>query len=118
MTLPIEHIQVGNFLWYSGETTMFYWDCPAQITKIEGDQFWVMSLDDMREQSQSFDFEIGQWAPSSRKSMRPITKEEAWKYLIKRRASVHGRKLKLQAELDVKLMELDEQLRKIERALQ
>lgn len=83
MDLPLEHIRVGNFIWYSGSTSMFSWSCPAQIVKINeaADSFQVMSLDDMAVQDQWYSFEVREHSPESRKTMRAITPEEIKPYV-------------------------------------
>ena len=79
--LPVEHIVVGNFIWYGGNTSMFGWNCPAKIVEIKDGEFTVMSLDDMKVQSQTYRIVMGDHEPESRKSMRAITKDEAAEYL-------------------------------------
>lgn len=81
--LPISHIQVGNYIWYGGRTSQFGWDCPAEIYRVLHAEriFFVKSLDDMREQSQPYSFEIGEHSPDSRKSMRAITFDDAMAFL-------------------------------------
>ena len=81
--LPVEHIKVGNFLWYGGNTSMFGWDCPAKIMTVKDGVFTVMSLDDMKVQTQTYRIVCGPHEPESRLSMRAITKEEAHAYMRK-----------------------------------
>lgn len=82
-SLPVEHIRVGNHVWYSGSTVMSSWDCPAEIYHVDEPSrtFFVKSLDDMRTQSQPYSFELTAFSPASRKSMRAITIEEAMDFL-------------------------------------
>ena len=75
--LPVDHIKVGNFIWYGGNTSMFGWDCPAKIMTVKNGEFTVMSLDDMKVQTQTYRIVAGPHEPESRLSMRAITKEEA-----------------------------------------
>lgn len=79
--LPVDHIKVGNFLWYGGTTSMSGWSCPAKIVTVKDGEFTVMSLDDMKVQSQTYRIVMGEYEPESRKSMRAITKEEAHDYM-------------------------------------
>ena len=48
--LPIEHIKLGNLIWYSGSTSLSGWNCPAEIVEVneEGRWFRVKSLDDLK----------------------------------------------------------------------
>jgi hypothetical protein len=81
MSLPVEHIVVGNYIWYSGDTSTFGWDCPAKIVRVRGGVFWVMSLDDMKEQGQGYSVDEKLASTDSRKSMRAIEPEEAYAYM-------------------------------------
>ncbi len=80
-----EDIKVGAFIWYSGMTSVSGWNCPAVITKVDEEKqvFYVMSLDDMEEQSQPYDFELTKFSPTSRESMRLATLDEVDNYLGK-----------------------------------
>lgn len=100
MNLPIEHIAVGNYLWYGGSTSMFGWDCPAKIVKVEDGQFWVMSLDDMKVQNQAYRIEMGEHEPESRKSMRAITVEKAQEYMRERMGKARKRLIDLEMDYD------------------
>ncbi|MFZ2769592.1 MAG: hypothetical protein WAZ50_00450 [Minisyncoccia bacterium] len=59
------------------------WDCPAVITTVKPkDQtFRVRSLDDMKEQSQSYGFDCAVDTTASRASMYLVSKEEVVEYL-------------------------------------
>lgn len=72
------------------------WDCPAKIIKVEDGLFWVMSLDDMKEQHQSYRIEMGDHEPESRQSMRAISEEEAREYM--RGALAHQRVVLIRIE--------------------
>ena len=76
-------ITQGKFIWYSGRTSVIGWTCPAVITRVDDNakQFYVMSLDDMLEQTQPYDFELTKHSPTSRLSMRPATLDEVDNYL-------------------------------------
>lgn len=100
MKLPVEHIVVGNFIWYGGATSMFAWDCAAKIIKVEDGNFWVMSLDDMKEQDQSYRIEMGDHEPESRKSMRAITAEKAHEYMRERLGGARKRLIDLETNYD------------------
>ena len=69
--LPVEHIRDGNIIWYSGNTSMLQWSCPAEIVEVDFDhrQFRVRSLDDGIVQTQWYDFIPKPYAPESRLSM-------------------------------------------------
>lgn len=84
--LPESHIQPGNYIWYGGQTSMFGWDCPAMIMVVDQvtRTFTVMSLDDLKHQSQVYTFDILEHSPASRRSMRAITREEAAQYIHER----------------------------------
>lgn len=84
--LQPEDIKVGAFIWYSGETVMSGWDCPAVITKVDKRRklFWVKSLDDGLDQSQSYDFDVNSNSASSRKNMRLSDAEEVGAYMRQR----------------------------------
>lgn len=79
-------IKAGAFIWYSGETVMSGWDCPAVITKVDKRRklFWVKSLDDGLDQSQSYDFDVKSNSSSSRKNMRPSDADEVGAYMRQR----------------------------------
>lgn len=92
MTLPVEHIKEGAFIWYSGATSMWDWDCPALIHAVDTEKqlFWVTSLDDLKKQKQAYDFELQPHSPTSRETMRAIEPEEARAYLEAARAKIPG----------------------------
>lgn len=109
MTLELNHIVVGNFIWYNGETSTFVWDCPAMIHKVDHEKqvFWVTSLDDLAEQRTPYEFVIGKHSCDSRINMRPITGAEARQYL-EGRLSRHADWVKKQEE------EIERQQKKLE----
>lgn len=96
--LPIEHIVVGNYIWYGGATSMFGWDCPAKIIKVEDGEFWVMSLDDMKEQSQAYRIEMGEHEPESRLTMRAISADIAHDYMHRGLAEARKRLIDLETD--------------------
>lgn len=87
--LKPSHIKAGALIWYSGSTSTFSWDCPAVITKVDEKkkEFWVRSLDDMRDQHQKYHFKKNLYGSGSRESMRPASREEVARYLVKQKAA-------------------------------
>jgi hypothetical protein len=85
--LRAEHVEVGRLLWYAGLTSISGWDCPAIITRVNGQrQFRVRSLDDMKEQDQWYSAGCNKHSPTSRQTMRIPKPEEVRIYLEKRHA--------------------------------
>lgn len=79
----LKDIQVGKFIWYSGQRAMSQWSCPAVITRVDVDakEFYVKSLDDMAEQPQAYTFDVNEHSPVSRMNMRETTLEQVGLYL-------------------------------------
>lgn len=98
-------IYTGQYIWYGGETSMSAWSCPARIIDVDSNSrtFRVVSLDDMKEQSQLYNFDITERTPDSRKSMRLVNKLEVEEYLRKRRVN-----------LDVQIIELEMKVKKLQ----
>lgn len=90
--LTVDDIKQGAFIWYSGFTLQFGWNCPAVITKVDKKamEFFVMSLDDMRVQNQSYDIHENEHSPDSRKNMRLATHEEVHAFLNKQEANLNA----------------------------
>jgi hypothetical protein len=84
--LRAKHIKIGRFFWYDGHTSMGSWDCPGVITQVDEKKmrFRIRSLDDMREQDQWYDFDVSEHSPTSRQTMRLVTRKEVRKYLKRR----------------------------------
>lgn len=85
--LKEEHIEKDRLLWYDGYTSIGGWSCPAIITMVDkkGKRFKVRSLDDMKEQTQWYDFSVKKDSSSSRMTMRLVTNEVVATYLGSRR---------------------------------
>ena len=111
--LPVEHIVVGNYLWYGGTTSVSGWNCPAKIVAIENNEFTVMSLDDMKVQSQTYSIVLGEHEPASRMSMRAITKERAAEYLSERLATNRKHLIDLDAAHERNKRETNRQITKM-----
>ena len=77
-------VGVGTLIWYHGRTSLGQWNCPAVICRVRGSAFYVMSLDDMREQSQDYWTEITEHTPDSRRNMRLASVAEVDAYLVQR----------------------------------
>ena len=105
--LPVEHIKVGNFLWYGGTTSMSGWDCPAKIVAVKDGEFTVMSLDDMKVQNQTYRIVCGPHEPESRKSMRAITETEARNYMSKELAERRIALIRLEERFQRESMEVE-----------
>lgn len=105
--LPVEHIKAGNFLWYGGTTSMFGWNCPAKIVEVKNGEFTVMSLDDMKVQSQTYRVIKGDHEPESRLSMRAITVEEAREYMSKELADRTAALRRLEEKYQRESMEVE-----------
>ena len=75
--LPEEAIFEGSLIYYEGRTSMWEWSCPAVIIDVNNEKrtFRVISLDDMREQKQEYDFDVREHTPDSRCSMFIPTNE-------------------------------------------
>ena len=86
-------VGVGTLIWYKGFTSMGDWDCPAVIYKTEEDGFYVMSLDDMKEQRQKYEIEESQYSPSSRKNMRLASTAEVDAYLASSKSRLNAKKI-------------------------
>lgn len=117
LKLPVEHIVVGNFIWYGGNTSMFGWNCPAKIVEIKDGEFTVMSLDDMKVQSQTYRIVMGDHEPESRKSMRAITKDEAAEYMAANLTEQKKRLLDIEAAYERKKREANKTIEAIEKEL-
>lgn len=115
--LPTEHIVVGNYIWYGGETSMMGWNCPAKIIKVEDGHFWVMSLDDMKEQSQSYRITMCEHEPESRKSMRATSKDDAHEYMRKVLANARKRLIDIEEEFDRKTRKTNAIIETVEKEL-
>jgi hypothetical protein len=87
MSVPREYIKVGNLIWYSGETSMSGWDCPAAIIEVNEEEEWfrVRSLDDLREQSQRYAIDPAKDHSGSRAKMFVPTRERVLKYVAQRK---------------------------------
>ncbi len=83
MFIPESHIHVDNYVWYSGRTSMFTWNCPARICEVDYEERWfrVMSCDDMKEQKPRYSFDETANDPDSRKTMQMTTMERVAEYL-------------------------------------
>jgi hypothetical protein len=81
-----EDIGVGTLLWYKGFTSQGSWDCPAIIyrTSPKCRNFYVMSLDDMREQHQQYEIDLSDnpHSPNSCQNMRLASVAEVDAYLV------------------------------------
>lgn len=76
-------IILDSYIWYSGTTSLLTWSCPAKIVIVndKARTFQIMSLDDMKVQSQVYSFDIDDYSPQSRRSMKPTTNEKVVAYL-------------------------------------
>lgn len=82
--LRAEHVEVGRLLWYSGNTSMFSWDCPAVITQVNDQrEFRVRSLDDMKEQDHWYSSDCDKDMSPSRRTMRIPDPDDVRTYLEK-----------------------------------
>ena len=91
--LQAKDIAVGTLIWYSGFTSLSSWDCPAIIYSLNSEgRFLVMSLDDMKKQTQEYDLEVGEYSPTSRKTMRLASVAEVDAYLARnnRKTKAHS----------------------------
>lgn len=88
--LTVGDIKQGTFIWYAGSTSLFGWNCPAVITKVDqqAQVFFVMSLDDMCEQTQAYAMNETAHSPDSRKNMRTATSEEISAFLGKQEVNL------------------------------
>lgn len=87
--LPEHAIKDGAIIWYSGRTSLWGWDCPAEIIAVKDRTFRVISLDDCKEQKQVYDFDVGEHTPDSRKSMHVPTDEKLMAWLREDDAHFH-----------------------------
>lgn len=82
ISLDSRDIVVGRYVWYTGYTSMFSWDCPAVIHRVDPENrvFYVTSLDDVKEQKQAYTFDVNEYSPESRLTMRPVDWDEVARY--------------------------------------
>ena len=83
-TLPETAIQKDALIWYHGRMSLGSWNCPAIVTDVDKKKrlFHVMSLDDFEKQPQDYEFDLTEYSPESRRSMRPASNAEVRQYLI------------------------------------
>lgn len=88
--LLAQHIKVGTYFWYESFTSVGNYSCPGVITRVNHSRrtFRIRSLDDMREQTQEYSFDVGEHSPGSRQTMRLVDEETVRLYLIERKKSL------------------------------
>ena len=98
-TTPLkpEDIAVGTLIWYRGRTSHGEWDCPAIIYKVD-EVFYIMSLDDMREQEQPYDVLADVFSPTSRTTMRVASIAEVDAYLANRGSKMRAAQIILKVQ--------------------
>lgn len=81
-------VAVGTLVWYKGFTSRGAWNCPGVIyrTSPKCQNYYVMSLDDMREQHQPYKVDLSDdpHSPNSRHNIRIASVAEVDAYLAGR----------------------------------